>query len=349
MTDFLGNSVSKHRPRLGFLGVGWIGRHRLQAIAQSGVAEIAAIADTSQDAALAASLIAPHASVVDGLDGLLNSNLDGMVIATPSALHAAQATSALHSGIAVFCQPPLARTSEEVAEVVEAARTQDRLLGVDLNYRGLRGARKLRRLIEEGAIGSVFAVNLMFHNACGPDKSWFYDARLSGGGCVVELGIHMMDLAMWILGFPAVDETNSCLFSRGKRLEAQESGEVEDYAIAAIRLKTNTIINLSCSWQLSTGRDAVIEASFYGTQGGLTIRNINGSFPDFQTERCHGTQCLIVDHPPDDWSGRATVEWAYELATHGKFEPEVEHLVEVSEVLDAIYGRFEKAHIPTPF
>src|SRR5206468_6312526 len=108
------------RPRLGFLGVGWIGRHRMECIAQSGVAEVAAIADASSENAAAAASLASGAIVAgDTLDALLDAGVDGVVIATPSALHAEQAIAALERGVAVFCQKPLARTAEETGRVLD--------------------------------------------------------------------------------------------------------------------------------------------------------------------------------------------------------------------------------------
>src|SRR5690606_6135689 len=79
------------QPRLGFLGVGWIGRHRLQAVANSGLAEVAAIADPVAEMVGMAAAVAPAAAQVRSLDDLLRLELDGIVIATPSALHAEQA------------------------------------------------------------------------------------------------------------------------------------------------------------------------------------------------------------------------------------------------------------------
>ncbi|HEU4456386.1 MAG TPA: Gfo/Idh/MocA family oxidoreductase, partial [Longimicrobium sp.] len=78
------------RPKLGFLGVGWIGRHRMEAIAEAGLGEIAAISDTSPEMVAAARETARDAEVVGSLDELLGIGLDGIVIATPSALHAEQ-------------------------------------------------------------------------------------------------------------------------------------------------------------------------------------------------------------------------------------------------------------------
>src|SRR5215207_5923274 len=97
-------------PRLGFLGLGWIGRNRLQAVIESGLADVVAIADPSAESVAKSRELAPTASVANGLEQLLEADLDGVVIATPSAQHAQQAVTALNSGRAVFVQKPLART-----------------------------------------------------------------------------------------------------------------------------------------------------------------------------------------------------------------------------------------------
>jgi predicted dehydrogenase len=104
------------KPRLGFLGVGWIGRNRMEALARSGVAEIAAVLDTVPENAEAARTVA-SCTIFESYDQLLDSGIDGIVIATPSALHAEQAAAALERGLAVFCQKPLGRTAAETARV----------------------------------------------------------------------------------------------------------------------------------------------------------------------------------------------------------------------------------------
>src|SRR4051794_26117869 len=95
------------KPKLGFLGVGWIGRHRLEAVANAKAAEIAVIADPVEENIAAARLLAPDAVCADSLEELLEHELDGVVIATPSALHATQSIEALERGVPVFCQKPL--------------------------------------------------------------------------------------------------------------------------------------------------------------------------------------------------------------------------------------------------
>ena len=325
-------------PRLGFLGTGWIGRHRMRAILEAGVAEAACIADPSPEMAQAALQDAPGAQLADGLEAMLAQDVDGVVIATPSALHAAQSIACLRAGRAVFCQKPLGRTAEETRAVVDAARDAGLLLGVDLSYRHTEGMRRIRDLVSSGALGRVFAADLVFHNAYGPDKPWFYDPALSGGGCVMDLGVHLVDLALWVLDGQEVTGVSSRLHAGGRPL-ADPERTVEDHAVASLDLRDGAVVRLACSWRLQAGCEAEIGASFYGTEGGATFHNVSGSFYDFSAGLNRGTVRETLAGPPDDWGGRAAVAWARALAEGQTFDPEAERLVAVAEVLDRIYGR----------
>ena len=324
------------KPRVGFLGVGWIGRHRMEAMLADGAIEAAAVADPSGDCVAAALTLAPGAQVVAGLEEMLGLGLDGIVIATPSALHAEQSIQALESGAAVFCQKPLGRTAQEVQAVVDAARAADRLLRVDLSYRFTEGMGRIAPLVRDGSLGAIQAVDLVFHNAYGPDKPWFYDPAQSGGGCVMDLGVHLVDLALWTLEWPQVEEVGATLLAEGAPLQA---GKCEDFAVATLRLEGGAVVRLACSWRLHAGREAVIAAEFYGTQGGAALRNVGGSFYDFTAERFVGTSSEMLARGPDEWGGRAGADWARRLAAGERSDPEGERLVEVARVLDRIYGR----------
>lgn len=326
------------RPRLGFLGVGWIGRHRMQAILGTGSVDVAAIADPSPEMAAEAGKLAPDAKLVSRLDDILDLGVDGVVIATPSAMHAEQSIRALERGVAVFCQKPLGRTAPEVQAVVDAARRADHLLCVDLSYRFTEGMRRIREILDSGELGQIYAVDLVFHNAYGPDKPWFYDPALSGGGCVMDLGVHLVDLALWSLGNPGATSVTSKLLAGGAPLK-DPGTQVEDYAVATVQLETGAAVQLACSWRLQAGCDAVISATFYGTKGGVSLRNVNGSFYDFTAERYWGTSRETLTAPPDEWGGRAAADWATRLAAGERFDPAAEQLVDVARVLDRIYGR----------
>lgn len=328
----------RRTPKLGFAGVGWIGRHRLQAIAASGLAEISALADPSPDCVAEAVKHAPDADIVSQFDDLLAMDLDGIVIATPNAHHAAQSIAALRAGKSVFCQKPLARSGPETHAVITAAHDADRLLGVDLSYRFTSGMRQIRRLIRQRELGDLYAVELVFHNAYGPDKSWFYDPELSGGGCLLDLGIHLLDLALWCLDYPVVETAVGQLLAQAHAI--RDAHTVEDYAAGQLTTHTGVSIQLACSWRAPAGCDARIEATFFGTQAGATFHNVNGSFYDFVAEKFLPDRSRqILATPPDDWGGRAAVAWTRQLSLAPSFDPSVKHLQLVADTLDRLYGR----------
>jgi predicted dehydrogenase len=325
-------------PRLGFAGVGWIGRHRLAAIARERVAEISAIYDPASSSVEQAAKLAPEAVKVRRFDDLLKEDLDGIVIATPNAYHAEQSIAALEAGKAVFCQKPLARNSAETQRVIAAAFAADRLLGVDLSYRHTTGMRLIRELIRGDSLGDIYAIEAVFHNAYGPDKPWFYDPRLSGGGCLLDLGIHLVDLGLWCLGYPEVRGAAGQLLSGGRPWNPSRGG-IEDYASAQLTLANGTAFHLATSWKAPCGTDARIELTFFGTKGGASFRNVNGSFYDFTAERLRldrTRELLTAD--PEEWGGRAAAAWARRLALSPAFDPDVAWIQTAARVIDEIYG-----------
>src|SRR5262249_40349016 len=114
------------RPRIGFLGLGWIGQARLRALIDADVVEGAVVADPRRESAMRVATDLPDVRVCASMEDLLEERLDGVVIATPSALHANQVIACLKHGMAVFCQKPLARSAEEARRVIQVARAVDR-------------------------------------------------------------------------------------------------------------------------------------------------------------------------------------------------------------------------------
>jgi predicted dehydrogenase len=310
----------------------------MRAVVADGTAEVTALTDPDPTAIARAGELVPDAEVVADLDALLALPLDGVVLATPSALHAAQALQALDAGVAVFCQKPLGRTGAEVREVLGAARRADRLLGVDLSYRGTAALRAVRELVRQGDLGHVYTADLVFHNAYGPGKAWYRQPDLSGGGALVDLGIHLVDAALWVLGWPEVREVQATLWSRGERL-ARPPERDEDHVVAELALEGGRTVRVACSWELPAGRDAVIEATFWGTRGGACLRNLDGSFYDLVGERFDGRRTERLTTVPDPWGGRTIVAWARQLAVDPAYDVEADRHATVAAVLDAVYGR----------
>jgi predicted dehydrogenase len=198
-------------------------------------------------------------------------------------------------------------------------------------------------LVQGGELGDNFAVDIVFHNANGPDQDWFYERARSGGGCLIDLGVHLIDLALWTLGFPDIAAADAAMFSGGR--PADPAG-VEDYSVASLRTASGAAIRLACSWRLPAGGDAIIEARFYGTSGGAALRNVDGSFYDFIAERYRGTAAEPLTAPPDDWGGRAAIAWAERLARDHRFDPAAAEFVRVAEILDRLYAAADRHCAP---
>lgn len=322
-------------PRLGFLGAGWIGRARMASLANAGLAMARVVADPDPAARRLAAEAVPGITAVDDLESLLQAELDGVVIATPNALHAVQAIAALERGMAVFCQKPLARDAAETRAVVDAARRADRLLGIDLSYRHLAAVTAARRAIAGGQIGRPYAAELVFHNGYGPDKAWFADRAASGGGCLIDLGIHLVDLLLWLTGDGSATVDAARLRHRGRPLTG---ALVEDLALAELTTDGGVIARLACSWHMPVGGDCMFEASVYGSDAAVSVRNVAGSFYDFTARLHRGTASELLTAPPDDWGPRALAGWARALAADGGFDPAAEEAVALARVLDDIYA-----------
>src|SRR5947208_3301038 len=188
----------------------------MEAMLATGEAKAVAICDLDLEMARQARELAPDATLVDSFDDLLALKSDGVVIATPSALHADQCIRAFDSGAAVFCQKPLGRNAREVEAVLAAAARADRLLGVDLSYRHTAAMQAIRDRVRVGELGDLFAADLTFHNAYGPQSGWFWDPKLSGGGCLIDLGVHLVDLALWMFDSPEVLDAHASLLRDGR-------------------------------------------------------------------------------------------------------------------------------------
>lgn len=323
-------------PTLGFLGTGWIGRSRMESVLSAGLGTAATICDTEPSNATDALKLAAGMRQVANLEELLQTDVEAVVIATPSALHASQSIACLQAGKAVFCQKPLGRDLNETRQIIEEARKADRFIAVDFSYRYTAGIQAIRQLIEKKELGKIYAIEAVFHNAYGPDKSWFYDPKLSGGGCLMDLGSHLVDLVLWLLGFPGTEVLSTSILSGGRPV-FNHWEQVEDYVSAELKTINGVNVRIGCSWNLPVGKEAEIYLKMYGTEGGAAFYNINGSFYDFQCEKYQGTSTTVLTTPPDDWGGRAIRHWAEELAKGPEYRPECEEVVKTASVLESIY------------
>ena len=333
------DETERRLPLLGFLGLGWIGGLRLEAVESSGVAHVAALCEPDAERLATAGRRHPEAARYTQVRELLReTRLDGLVIATPNALHASQALAALEEGVPVFVQKPLGVSRAEVDLVLERARRADRLVGVDYCYRYLRGAQRLRDWTRSGELGDVHLLEAVFHNAYGPDKAWCFDPRVAGGGALLDLGVHLLDLIFWILG-PA-----SPLDLDGWTLDVQGHSGIDRFAGLHLRLEPGPRVRLTTSWHAHAGKDCDFRLTLHGTQGAAELRNVAGSFYDFELVRRTGRSEEVLDRESREWMPRALLAWIERLTESAGYDPAAEVSLATAEVIDRVYGRAAASH-----
>jgi predicted dehydrogenase len=284
---------------------------------------LAAVQDTNPG--LAAQVAERFASPWHGQrfeDLLVAPSVDAVVISTPNALHVPQAQAALRAGKQVLVQKPLATSAADARATVDLATALGRVLFVDYSYRLLETAEALRAALPE--IGSVRAVSAAFHNTHGPraGRDWFIDPNLSGGGALIDLGVHLLDMLLWLLG-PREARLERATLDRRPGLQVEHSAHME------VQLD-EVPVTLEVSWDAPlplTEINVVVD----GARGQLRWDNVGGSFTHFRTQ-LNGR--VLIDR---EMALRENTLRAFAAALNSGSAPPVD--TRVYELLDHAYGR----------
>jgi predicted dehydrogenase len=242
-----------------------------------------------------------------------------VAICTPNALHAGQARQALASGKDVLVQKPLALAAADAEATVQAAAQAKRLLVVDYSYRFLATLASLRGAIDR----PVVAARATFHNIYGPgqDKKWFFNAQLSGGGALIDLGVHLLDLGLFLL------QPRQVVL---EQVTLQREAGVEH--AAALRVACDaTPFDVEVSWHapLSQSRIAI---ELHLDNGSIACwENVEGSFFHFRARRDGAT---LLDR---ETTLREDTLRAFAAAVHAREAPPID--TRVYALLDQAYGR----------
>ena len=193
--------------RVGVVGLGWAGQQHLAAYHAHPDTEIVALAglEDGPRAKLARKYGIEHA-VAEWKDLLKVEGLDAVSVCVPTFLHAPIAVAALKRGAHVLSEKPMALNAPEAARMVRAARKADRVLDVAFNHRQRGDIQKLKALIEEGRLGRAYYAKAWWLRRTGIPTmgSWFTRRELAGGGPLVDIGVHVLDWSLFLLGDPKV-------------------------------------------------------------------------------------------------------------------------------------------------
>lgn len=255
------------------IGLGYISMTHLKNFTAIDGVEIAAIADLDPErtAACAAQWAVAHV-FSDYRELLALQDLDLVVICLPNHLHAAVSIDALNAGHNVLCEKPMATTVEDAEAMVAAADANQRLLTIALNFRWQFFGPDiffLKKLIEDGELGNIYYIRVhylrrMTFPLAGYER-WNLSPKESGGGVLIDLGPHMLDLAMWLLDDYAAHSVDG--FTHNGLMKY---ASVDDFASGSLRMQSGSRIQLDLAW--GSHNEPAWQIDVYGEAGGAVIK-----------------------------------------------------------------------------
>jgi len=205
--------------------------------------------------------------------------LDGVDVCSPNCLHRQHVEPALHAGLAVYCEKPLASTLEDARAMADLAEKSGVLTQVAFVLRYAPAIRQMKAMIDAGEIGEVFHFRArMFHGGyLDPDRpmSWRLRCAESGGGAFMDLGAHLVDLTRYLLGDVATVRAEMRTFIcerctiRGS--DEREPVDVDDWALCTLELSSGAIGVLEVTRMAAGARDAT-EFEVFGSKGALRFQ-----------------------------------------------------------------------------
>jgi predicted dehydrogenase len=324
-------SVNASNVRIGMVGAGAIAQiAHLPVLRKMKGVEIVGICDTDGAKARALSQRLGVADSYTDIEDLLEfGKVDAVVISTPNHLHESHVIAALAAGAHVVVERPIALTSAGVAKVLKAAEKAKRNVLVAMNHRFRSDVQAIQKFVLGGELGEIATVHTGWHvfRAAKHQLGWRSRRAESGGGVMMDLGLPMLDLALWIAGRPAVTRVSAHL---------RIGGQVDEIGSAQLYCEKDIAIYCDVSWR-HVGEGERFWLDMQGAKGSASIA------PFRVFKELHGAP---VDVTPTGAAGREhqftqsyRSEWAYFIAgVRGEVElVPPEDQIRLHRVLEAIY------------
>lgn len=253
------------KTKVGVIGLGGIAQLvHLPNLAKLSNAEVAAVADIDKRKVTA---IADKFNVknryTDYKELLNREDIDAVIIATPTNAHSEIALESLKKGKHVLVEKPFVRSYEEGLPLVEQAINSGKLVVVGMNLRHRPDAMLLKSVVSSEEIGKIFFIKGGWIRRQSSDQAWFMKKEEAGGGVIIDLGIVLLDLALWLLDYPKVETVSTQNFY-------QNTKNIEDSSISFLRCNNSRLISLETSWSLPMEKDSSY-FTIYGTGGYATL------------------------------------------------------------------------------
>lgn len=261
----------------------------------------------------------------DFVEFLAKAEIDAVSLVVPNYLHKPMTLACLDRGLHVLCEKPMAMDAGEAIEMRERVRATGRKFMIHFNQRFRAEHQFFKTIIESGKLGDVYYASAGWRRMRGMPRfgGWFGQKKMSGGGPLIDLGVHMLDLSRWLMGSPKAVTVSASTFAHlGKSLAQAQAKEfdVEDLASALIRFDNGSSLALEVSWALNFEEREKVYLEFSGTKGGLSsvtfdykdtttciFREENGAMvktvpitypPSFETAQQHFVRCILNNVEP---------------------------------------------------
>jgi predicted dehydrogenase len=270
--------------RLGLIGAGAIAHFTAAEFARHPAARLVAVADPSIERAGELARTFSIATACASAAELLDQDLDAVYIAVPNVLHAPLAIAALESGRHVLLEKPFAIDLAAAERVAEAARDAGCTLMIGMNQRFDPAVQRARLLLADGALGEVYHAKAWWRRRSGIPRigSWFTHREAAGGGALLDIGVHMLDACLHLIGAPRVVGVSGATATRfgnrglgdgawGRSEREHPDFDVEDFATALIRLEGGATIALDAAWAMHQDGADRRGIELFGTEGTLSV------------------------------------------------------------------------------
>lgn len=332
------------RLRVGVIGLG-IGRLHIEGWKEHPQVDVVAIADPdSERLAQVGDAFGIAARYASAEAMLAAERLDVVSVCTPNRFHQPITIAAFAAGCHVLCEKPMAINAEEGRAMLAAAERAGKRLMINFSYRFSAQSRTLKAQVDAGLFGDFYFGRSTWHRRRGMPGfgGWFGTKALAGGGPLIDLGVHRLDLALWLMGYPKPTWVMGSAYDHLARPLAEQSGktfDVEDLAAALIRFDNGATLALEASWAANIREAELMETRLLGTRAGLLQHNLNEGYTfdaHIFMERDGGQFDMRVN-PTSNQAHSAMHDYAEAILGDRPHPAPGEEGLMVMEILDAIY------------
>ena len=342
---------------VGIIGAGGISECHTEGYKRLENVKVLAVCDINEDRAQKYAKRYDIPYVFTDYNEMLKMNeLDAVSVTTWNNVHAPISIAALKAGKHVLCEKPLAMNASEAQEMVDTAQRAGKLLMVGFVRRFEENVKNLKSAIEAGEFGKIYYAKAGYMRKWGNPGGWFSDKKKSGGGPVIDLGVHVIDLIRYINGKPKAVSVSASTFdrigmkpnikgiSKYRSQDYNDYNDVEDAAVALIKFDNGMTLSFETSWVMySKGPNSYL--NIYGDKAGASMDPVL----EFYQEKDN----YFIDVKPSIDAGRNMLDQSfYDEISHfvdciANNTPCIntgEDGVEIMKILDAIYESSKSGH-----